>query len=214
MTCCQCEGIESKFDERYVQKKLAEYRRKGPKDTTRILLEAIKDELHPGMTLLDIGGGVGDIQHELLAEGVSASFNCEASSAYLEASRREAKRLGQADRMTDLQGNFVEIERQVPEADIVTLDRVICCYHDMPELVTKSLSKAGSLYGMVIPRDRWWVKLGNRLFYNLRFALQRCPFRVFVYPIEEIEAIIQGGGLRRVFERAKGAWWVALYSRA
>ncbi len=34
MDCCQCQGIEARFDQKYVAKKLKAYRKKGPKKTT------------------------------------------------------------------------------------------------------------------------------------------------------------------------------------
>ncbi len=106
MDCCQCQGIEAKFDQKYVTKKLDKYRRQGPKETTRQLIEALQAEGVEGMTLLDIGGGVGDIQHELLKSGVRTAINNEASTAYVEACRAEAERQGHADRVRHLQGNF------------------------------------------------------------------------------------------------------------
>ena len=66
MDCCQCQGIEIKFDQKYVNKKLEKYRKDGPKKTTVQLIDALQAEGIQGMTLLDIGGGLGDIQHELI----------------------------------------------------------------------------------------------------------------------------------------------------
>src|SRR5574337_1470835 len=108
MDSCQCQGIEAKFDQKYVAKKLKEYRKNGPKKTTRQLIKALLTEKIDGMTLLDIGGGVGDIQHEMLRSGVSYATNNEASTAYLEACRQEAERLGHSYRIRHIPGNFVE----------------------------------------------------------------------------------------------------------
>jgi magnesium-protoporphyrin O-methyltransferase len=113
MDHCQCQGIEMKFDQEYVAKKLKEYRKKGPKKTTWQLIDALRAEGVAGMTLLDIGGGVGDIQHELLGSGVSHVTNNEASTAYLEACRQEAERLGYADQIHHVQGNFVELANDI-----------------------------------------------------------------------------------------------------
>ncbi len=40
------------------------------------------------------------------------------------------------------------------DADIVTLDRVGCCYLAVDELVTASAAHARRLYGLVLPRER------------------------------------------------------------
>ena len=66
MSCCQCQGIETQFDRKSVAKDLEHYRKKGPNKTTNMLIEALKAEGIEEMVLLDIGGGVGAIQHELL----------------------------------------------------------------------------------------------------------------------------------------------------
>ncbi len=104
MECCQCEGIETRFNQEYVAKKLQRYREKGPKESTRILIEVLTETLDNDMTLLDIGSGIGDIQHALLGEGVKESFNCEASSAFIDACKQEAERQGNANRITHING--------------------------------------------------------------------------------------------------------------
>jgi ubiquinone/menaquinone biosynthesis C-methylase UbiE len=117
MDCCQCQGIETKFDRKYVARKLERYRQSGPKQTTRQLIQALQARGVGGMTLLDIGGGIGDIQHALLRSGVSSATANEASTAYLEACRQEAERLGHAHRIRYIPGNFVEVAEDLPPAD-------------------------------------------------------------------------------------------------
>ncbi len=213
MDCCHCQGFEQKFDRKYVAKKLARYHKKGPKKTTQQLIDALQARGIAEMTLLDIGGGIGEIQHALLHSGVSSAIDNEAALAYLEASREEAKRLGHADRIQHIPGNFVEIANDIPPADIVTLDRVICCYPDMPSLVNLSAQKARRMYGIVYPLDRWWVWLAMEVYYNFRHWLQRNPMRNFVHPSKDIEAIIQNNGLQRYFYRLMGPWQIAVYIR-
>lgn len=213
MESCQCQGIEIKFDRKYAGKKLAKYREEGPKQTTVQLMEALRSEDIQGMTLLDIGGGVGDIQHGLLKSGVSQAINVEGSKAYTEACQEEAERQGHADKIRHLHGNFVDLAGDIPSADIVTLDRVICCYDDMPKLVSLSAQKAKKYYAVVYPRDLWWVKLANAVYYNFRNWLNGNPMRNYVYSTEAVEGEIRKSGLERSFYRAMGAWQVAVFSR-
>jgi magnesium-protoporphyrin O-methyltransferase len=210
---CQCQGIEQKFDSRHVARKLSEYRRRGPAATTLRLIDALRSEGIDGMTLLDIGGGLGDIQHRLLGSGVSKAVSIEASSAYLKVARAEAERLGLADRIVNVQGNFVDLADQIADADIVTLDRVICCYDDMERLVGRSATRARRLYGVVYPRDTWWVRAGTAVWYNARHRLRRNPMRNFVYRTADVEAAIRRQGLERRFHRDMGAWQVAVFAR-
>ncbi len=213
MDCCQCKGMEMKFDRKYVAKKLKKYHQNGAKKTTQQLIEALQAEGIAGMTLLDIGGGIGEIQHALLRSGVSLATDNEASTAYIEACQQEAERQGHADRIQHIQGDFMEMADDIAPADIVTLDRVICCVPDMPALVSLSAQKARKLYGVTYPLDRWWVWLGMEVYYNFRAWLKRNPMRNFVHPSKEIEAVIQNNGLKRCFYRLMGPWQIAVYAR-
>ncbi len=212
MNCCQCEGIERLFNQQEAARKLKEYRRKGPDKTTRLLINALRASGVEGMALLDIGGGIGAIQHGLLKAGVSRAASIEASSAYLNMAKAEAERQGYTGQVTYHYGNFVDLAANLQPADIVTLDRVICCYHDMPKLVGLSAARARKLYGLVYPRDTWWVKLGTSIM-NFFFWLRRTPFRVFVHPTEAVEAAIQAEGLKRSFYQTAGVWQVVVYAR-
>lgn len=212
MDCCQCKGIESLFNEREARSKLKSYRKSGPAKTTRILIEALKAEGIEGRTLLDIGGGVGVIEHELLRAGLKSAVDVDASSAYIKAAEEEAQRQGHADRVSYHHANFVDYAPQVQSADIVTLDRVICCYHDMPALVGRSVEKAGALYGLVYPRDAWWMRAA--IFLANRFLqLTRNPFRVFVHRTNAVDALVRGSGFQRRYYKRAGVWQVVVYAR-
>jgi len=213
MSSCQCDRIECKFDEPYASEKLALYRDAGPDTSTRVLLDAILAEGVGGKTLLDIGGGVGAIQHELLKAGVSSVQEVEASAAYVEACRDEATRLGHADRITHLTGDLVAVAADVQRADIVTLDRSLCCWHDMLSLVEASAGKSTWLYGLVYPRDTWWVRHGWRIWSNVRQMLNRTSMRVFAHRTRDVEAILARQGLMRRSYAEVGVWQVALYAK-
>jgi predicted RNA methylase len=85
LNCCQVQAIDREFGRRTAERDLRRYRRRGPRKTTRLLIEALVKEGVAGRTLLDIGGGVGAIQHVLLAAGAEQVEAVEASQAYLEA---------------------------------------------------------------------------------------------------------------------------------
>jgi predicted TPR repeat methyltransferase len=212
MSCPQCRGIEKTFNSGMAERELREYRTHGPAKTTRLLIEAIKALGISGLTLLDIGGGVGAIQHELLKDGVDHATAVDASRAYLAAARQEAERQGQAQRVTYQFGDFVELASQIPRADIVTLERVICCYPDMRALVGLSSAHAGSYYGVVFPRDTWWMRFGGKVIGFFQ-SLQRNSFRFFVHPTEEIEKVIGANGLKRRYYRQTFFWQVIVYAR-
>ena len=212
MSQCQCREIESVFDRSLAEDELARARRRGPPRTTRMLLAAIQAHGVAGRTLLDIGGGVGTIQHELLAAGLKEAVDVDASSAYLKAARKEARRRGFEERVQYHHGNFVELARGIRKADIVTLDRVICCFDDVNELVEASAGKARRLYGLVYPRDAWWTRMGVWSI-NFMRRLRRDDFRIFAHPTRVVESILGSHGLRRIFRRGWGMWQVALFAK-
>ena len=86
--CSQCIGIEREFDQKLANEELQKYRNEGPIENTLALIDALKAEGISGAALLDIGGGIGAIQHELLKAGVSSCINVEVSQAYIDAAHR------------------------------------------------------------------------------------------------------------------------------
>jgi magnesium-protoporphyrin O-methyltransferase len=212
MDCCQMRGIEDLFNDRLVNQELAQYRTRGPRQTTRILIQALKAKGVKGTSLLDIGGGVGVVQFELLEAGCGTAINVEASSAYIRGAREEAQRRGLAERVSYRHGNFIDLAGQVPEADIVTLDRVICCYPDVEKLVGLSAARARKLYGLVFPRDTRLVRVGFAVI-NFFYRLQRTPFRIFSHSTQAVEDLITSRGLKRAFYRRTMIWQVIVYTR-
>ena len=212
MTCCQCQGIEMEFNQETAARQLQNYRNKGPAKTTRMLINALKSQGVSGMTLLDIGGGIGAIQHELLKSGLDCVTDADASTAYIQAARQEAECQGHADRVSFRHGDFVDMAADIEPADIVTLDRVICCYPDMQALVGLSSARACQYYGLVYPRDTWLIRLGLTLA-NYVLGLRRNPFRVFLHPSQAVDAIVRGNGLKRIFYGKTALWQVVVYAR-
>ena len=211
--CCpQCEGIEQTFNEQNADDDLRVYRAEGPDETTTWLLEEIKARGVEGLTLLDIGGGVGAIQHELLKRGIASAVHVDASSAYIQAAQREAKRRKLKDKIEWHHANFVDLAPTLQPASIVTLDKVICCYDDMPSLVRASARLARRYYGIIVPRDTWWFRAAVRVM-NVFQAIFRNPYRMFVHPHQKIDAIIKRAGLKRAFTRDNWMWHVAVYTR-
>ncbi len=211
MTRCQCEGLERET-KKWALEDLARYRRSKPAKTTRMLVNALLELDVHDLTLLDIGGGIGLIQHELLRAGATGATSIEASAAYLQVARQEAARNGLERRITYVHGDFVGLADRIPHADIVTLDRVVCCYDDVEALVSLSAEKAGRLYALVYPRDEWWVKLALR-FENLGYRLQGSPFRAFVHPEALVDCLARRAGLHVIYHAETFAWKIVVYKR-
>jgi SAM-dependent methyltransferase len=212
VSCCQCKGIERQFGRRTARWELRRLRKRGPASTTRMLIDALRREGVTDASILDIGGGVGAIYHELLPSGARDAVHVDVSPDYLAVAREEAERRGHADRVEFVRGDFVDVAPARAQADVVTLDRVICCYPDMERLVTLSADKTRRLLGAVYPREAWWMHLMVATV-NFVSRLRRSGFRTYVHPPAAIDAVLRARGLERRSFRRTLAWEVAVYSR-
>jgi magnesium-protoporphyrin O-methyltransferase len=214
MDCCSPgdSAFDRQFDARHAAGKLRAYREKGPVDLTRALIEALAAGGIDGYTVLDIGGGVGAIHHELLRSGAAAAVDVDASRAYIAVAHEEAERQGHADRIHYLAGDFVALADGLTPADLVALDRVICCYADMAALVGRSATLARRRYGLVYLRDSWLGRVGVA-FENAWLRLSRSSFRTYVHRTAEVDAILAAHGLVKRLDRRTLIWQLALYER-
>jgi magnesium-protoporphyrin O-methyltransferase len=164
-------------------------------------------------SLIDIGGGVGAILHEMLGRGARSGTQIDASTAYLEASHEEALRRGHADRLTFIAGDAVERTAGMPSADVVTLDKVLCCYPDMRALIHATAPLATRFYGLVYPRKAWWTRVGSPLA-NLYLRMTRRWFRTYLHDPAAIDQAVRREGFVRHVIRRHVIWEVAVYARA
>ncbi len=212
MNCCSNEAIEKQFDKDRVANRVNQYHSKGISKETRILVDSLKSIGIDGYSLLDIGCGFGAIGIKLLESGVAKVENIEASLSYLEAAKTETKKRNFNDKTSFTHGNFIEIAENVSAADIVTLDKVICCYDELEPFVKSSCEKTVKHYGVIYPRDNWWVKAAIGI-ENLMRKIKGNTFRVFVYPTERVDRLIKEHGLKKVFYKATMVWQIVIYSR-
>jgi SAM-dependent methyltransferase len=213
MDACGCDRGFEIFDQKSADDDLDRYQHNGPDTTTAMLLGMIRERGVQGSSLLDIGGGIGVIDHELLRAGAGYAVLVDASPPALAAARAEARRRGVLDRLDFVDGDFVSRAATIDAADIVTLDRVVCCYPDVESLVRLSSARARGLYGLVLPRDRWVLRWGLRLL-NVWFRLRGIGYRSFAHPNAHIDAIVAESGLRPTREEQTFVWRVVLYDRA
>jgi hypothetical protein len=209
--CCHAD-YDALFDARSARRELTAYRRKGATGSTRRLLDAIRAEGVAGMTVLDIGGGVGVIGAELLADGASSVTDVDASRAYIAVAGREMSRRGLGERVSLRHGDFVRLADEIPPADVVTLNRVICCYPDWPSLVGRSLERSRRLYGIVYPRDRWFLRAGVA-FVRAVGRLTGTVYPVFVHPEAQIDATIRAAGFVPTMVERGFVWQALVYRR-
>jgi predicted TPR repeat methyltransferase len=212
MTCQHCCGAEKIFDDKEARKNLKRYRRKGPRNTTKRLLKALDNINVSGNSLLDIGGGVGAIQQELLARGLASSTGVDASQSYINAAKELMKENHHEDRMSFTYGDFMDVHEGVDHHDLVTLEKVVCCYPHVKELINHSASKASKIYALVYPIDNWLSKFINKLG-RIFLSLTKNPFRPYIHSEKMMHSLILENGFERTHHSTVFPWKVAVYKR-
>ncbi len=208
---CAC-TVGNEFGARQARRDLKVYRRRGPDRTTGWLIEGLTAGGVSELSVLDIGAGIGAVHLALLTAGAVAAVDVDGSPAYVEVARDEAARAGLSDRVRHEVGDFVELAPAIEPADVVALDRVVCCYPDFAALVRLSVERAQRRYGLVYPRDAWWIRAGSRLF-NVIGRLARVSIRLWVHPTADVDAIVRAAGFAPRFERSTLLWQVVVYEK-
>jgi magnesium-protoporphyrin O-methyltransferase len=212
---CAC-AVGNEFGERAARHDRDAYRKKGPVRTTAWLIEGLRGGPSgdvAGLTVLDIGAGVGAVHLSLLAAGAASAVDVDGSPAYVEVAREEARRAGVGDVVRYETGDFVELAPSIEPADVVVLDRVICCYPDMDALVRLSIARARRRYGTVYPRDTAWIRVLGGIA-NAVARLFRQRFRIWVHRTADVDGIVRAAGFVPRLERSTLFWQVVVYERA
>ncbi len=212
MPCNCCEITDKTFDEESAKADLKGYRKRRPAEHTKLILQAIRSLHLREAELLDIGGGIGAIHHELLEDVAEKATHVDASSAYLQEAQAEAARRKHRERVQFIHADFTNVAAELPQADIVTLDRVVCCYPDFGRLLKAASEHSRRALAMTYPREIWYLRIGLGVI-NFFQGLRKDPFRVFLHPIAEMDALLQREGFERVSRRRHFVWEMALYQR-
>jgi magnesium-protoporphyrin O-methyltransferase len=192
---------------------LAKWRLQGPNPATRELIDVIRDEGVEGASVLDIGAGVGAVHITLLDAGAATAVDVDASREYLATARGEAERRGLAGRVEYRYGDVVELAAELPRADIVTLDSVICCYPYLPALLSAAVSRTPRLVGLTYPRDVWWMRAYMRI-WNLAHVVRRSRARYFIHRQADVNRLMAELGFEKAHDGGIRRWRVVLYRRS
>lgn len=140
-----------------------------------------------GATILEIGGGVGALQVELLKRGATTGVNVDLTAVWRPEAERLAATAGVSDRSRFQVGDLVDHAAELPESDVVLLHRVMCCYPDWEKMIDAAAGRARRIIGFTIPRSSWlhhtFLFLGNG-FERVRGR----SFRAYIHPAEELLA--------------------------
>jgi 2-polyprenyl-3-methyl-5-hydroxy-6-metoxy-1,4-benzoquinol methylase len=214
MAGCCCPGDYDRFFSRRFARSFAKkYRKRGLDKTARKMAGFLQERGIEGATVLEIGGGVGEIEIELLKAGAARAENLELSPAYEEEAHTLAEEAGVGGRIDWRLHDVAEDPEAVEPADIVVMHRVVCCYPDYERLLGAAADHARrALVFSYPPRNGL-----SRSFYsvfNLAMRLMGSDFRGFPHPPGAMLAVLERRGLRRTYEHHGRIWQVAGHERA
>ncbi|MEO6019527.1 MAG: methyltransferase domain-containing protein [Knoellia sp.] len=181
------------FGPRFAKHVAARYRKRGLDGTAQRMVDWLVAQGIEGATVLEIGGGVGEIGLELLRHGASHATNLELSPAYdIEASHLIAE-AGLVDRVDRRLGDIAAEGAVAESADIVVMHRVICCYPDADRLLGAAADHADRFIVLSHPPRN--VLSRSLLFVeNLTLRVRRREYRTFAHPPEQLREILGGHG--------------------
>jgi hypothetical protein len=207
--CCPPPGAEI-FTERVARRDGARYRKHGLGKVGRRLVELVSGKGHD---VLEIGGGVGALQIELLrADAVEHAVNVELSPAYEQEAVALLEEFGLEQRVDRRLLDFGREAVDVEPADIVLMNRVVCCYPDMPALVGAAADRTRRVLALSYPPDTWPFRAVG-LMINFWCRVSRKEFRFFVHSPAAIASVAAEHGLNLGTRERRALWEVAAFER-
>jgi 2-polyprenyl-3-methyl-5-hydroxy-6-metoxy-1,4-benzoquinol methylase len=211
--CCSTQGHDEFFTEKLARRDARSYRRKGLDENARRIVGFVVRHGIQGATVLDVGGGNGTLGLELLKAGAASVVTVELSPGYDETAAELAREAGVEDRVQRRVVDFAEAASELPQADVVVMHRVVCCYADGESLVEAAAGCAGRLLAFTFPRRTWWTRAGVGVL-NFILRLRRIQFRSFVHRPGRLVGAGERQGLRLTHEHEGPLWRVAGFERA
>jgi Methyltransferase domain len=209
--CCDPRGYTTVFNAAFAHRLAKRYRRRGLDQAARRIVEALTDQGVEGATVLEIGGGIGDIQIELLRQGAARTVNVELSPAYESDAAELLRAAGLTQRADRRILDIAVTPNAVDSADVVVMHRVVCCYPDYRALLAAAANHARRLLVLSYPPDNSVTRLLVGVD-NLSQRIRRRQFRSYVHKPSHMFAVLQDHGFApSVLHRGK--WHIALAER-
>jgi 2-polyprenyl-3-methyl-5-hydroxy-6-metoxy-1,4-benzoquinol methylase len=208
MTCsCNPRGCDEFFDPGFARRRAKRYRERGLDTTARHMVAFLEERGIEGATVLEIGGGLGEIEIELLQHGAAHAVNLELSPAYNDEAHKLIREAGLEDRAERRLSDIAVDPDSIEPADVVVLHRVVCCYPDYERLLGAAAEHARRLVVFSYPPRNIVSRLVIAT-QNFGFRLRRREFRTFVHPPAAMLAVLETRGLRPTFEHEGLIWRV------
>jgi 2-polyprenyl-3-methyl-5-hydroxy-6-metoxy-1,4-benzoquinol methylase len=206
--CCPSRDYRRIFNQRFASRLANRYRKRGLDKTAQTMVEFLQALGVEGASILEIGGGVGEIEIELLQAGAARAQNLELSPAYQQEAHKLAAQAGVQGRIDWRIHDLAADPGAVAPADLVVLHRVVCCYPDYARLLAAAADHARRVLVFSYPPRNPLSRAFYRGF-NLVMWLTRSSFRGFAHPEGAMLAVLEEHRLRRTLQCRSGIWQVA-----
>ena len=206
-SCCDSRGCDQFFSPRFARRVAKRYRKRGLDKTSRQMVEFLAARGIQGATVLEVGGGIGEIQIELLKRGAERSVNLELSPGYDGEAGQLLLEAGLEGRVERRLHDIAVDPDSIETVDVVVLHRVVCCYPDYERLLAAAAAHARRYLVFSYPRRNAVSQLVVAA-QNLGFRLMRREFRTFAHPPSAMLAVLRDRGLDPTFAHKGVAWQV------
>ena len=210
--CCDGRGYQQTFGDGFARRASRRYRRRGLDRTQRRLVGFLASRGIDGATVLEIGGGVGELQVELLRLGADRATNLEISENYEAEAAALLRETGLADRVTRRLHDIAAAPDDVPLADVVVLHRVVCCYPDYERLLGAAAAHAQRLLVFSHPPRNLFIRALHGM-ENLMRRMQGNDFRAFAHPPAAMVEVVRANGMTQHYRHRGVAWNVVGFAR-
>jgi 2-polyprenyl-3-methyl-5-hydroxy-6-metoxy-1,4-benzoquinol methylase len=203
--CCDPDDYQSVFSGRFARRQTKRYRRRGLTPAAQGIADFVASRGIERATVLEIGGGVGQLQIELLRRGAAHVTNLEISQNYEAEAARLLAEAGMTDQVTRRFLDIAQAPGEVGPADVVVLHRVVCCYPDYAALLTAAAGHARKILAYSHPA----ANAINRALFgseNLYRWFTRNDFRAFIHPPQSMVRAAESQGMTVAFRRHARDW--------
>lgn len=208
--CCDPGGYADVFGEREARRAVRSFEKKGLDSTAGPMVESLREGGLEEVTVLEAGTGAGTALVSLLEAGASNAVGYDISPAYQPAAFALLGSRGLADRADLVVGDFVAASP--PAAQVVFLNRVVCCYPDMEDLVDAATEATNGRLAMSFPRRNLFTRAALGVI-NTLMRLRRSTFRVYVHRPAAIRARVASTGLVPLTGGTTRMWEWQLWER-
>lgn len=211
---CSCPPTRSTnvFFTKEARRYARQFKKRGLAKEQKLLLDGIARRPVDGISILEIGCGVGGAHLTLLGRGAREATGIDLAEGMIEAAKLLAAEFGYTDRVHYRLGDAVGIANELPAADCVIMDKVVCCYADLPALLATATGKAKTTLALTYPRHHFFNICSMKLLIAVR-TLFRAAFVPSWHDWQAMERDIEQRGFR-VRERSKTFIWnVAVFER-